>query len=168
MKGRSKCECQSLHALSRRSLQAVPHESLFPLRRARRPCGSRPRHPGGSFFELGPVTGVDGRGCGDDGKRGSRDGAVASLMKNAFAQGGSYVQVFSMYEPRQMGDCFVNTYRINGTAYREAKADSAKAAASSPRGDVVQSLRELQKLREEGVITPQEFDRLKTKIISAP
>ena len=124
-------------------------------------------HPGGSFFELGPVTGVDGRGCGDDGKRGSRDGAVASLMKNAFAQGGSYVQVFSIYEPRQMGDCFVNTYRISGTAYREAKADSAKAAASSPRGDVVQSLRELQKLREEGVITPQEFDRLKTKIISA-
>jgi hypothetical protein len=124
-------------------------------------------HPGGSFLELGPVTGVDGRGCGDDGTRGSRDGAVASLMKNAFAMGGTHVQVVALYEPRQMGNCFVNTYRINGTAYREAKADSAQAA-SSPRGDVVQSLRDLQKLRQDGVITPQEFDRLKTKIISAP
>jgi Short C-terminal domain len=120
-------------------------------------------HPGSSFLELGPVTGVDGRGCGDDGKRGSRDGAVASLMKNAFAMGGTHVQVLTLYEPRQMGDCFVNTYRINGTAYREAKATSA-----SSRSDVVQSLRELQKLREDGVITPQEFDRLKTKIIGAP
>lgn len=120
-------------------------------------------HPGASFFELGPVTGVDGQGCGDSGKRGSRDGAVASLMKNAFAMGGTHVQVLALYEPRQMGDCFVNIYRINGTAYREAKAASA-----SPRTDVVQSLRELQKLREDGVITPQEFDRLKTKIISAP
>jgi Short C-terminal domain len=81
--------------------------------------------------------------------------------------GGTHVQVVALYEPRQMGNCFVNTYRINGTAYREAKADSAQAG-SSPRGDVVQSLRDLQKLRQDGVITPQEFDRLKTKIISAP
>jgi Short C-terminal domain len=121
-------------------------------------------HPGGSFVELGPVTGVDGQGCGDSGKRGSRDGAVSSLMKNAFAMGGTHVQVIALYEPRQMGDCFVNTYRINGTAYREAKS----AAQTVSRNDVVQSLRELQKLREDGVITPQEFDRLKTKIISAP
>jgi hypothetical protein len=120
-------------------------------------------HPGESFLELGPVSGVDGQGCGDSGRRGSREGAVASLMKNAFAQGGTYVQVLALYEPRQMGDCFVNTYRINGTAYREAKA-----ASPSPRADVVQSLRDLQKLREEGAITQPEFEKLKARIISAP
>jgi Short C-terminal domain len=117
-------------------------------------------HPGGSFVELGPVTGIDGRGCGDDGTLGRRDGAVSSLMKNAFTMGGTHVQVLALYEPRQMGECFVNVYRISGTAYREAKA-----ASSSPRTDVVQSLREAQKLRDDGVITPQEFERLKTKII---
>ena len=115
-------------------------------------------HPGASFFELGAVTGVDGQGCGDDGKRGSRDGAVASLMKNAFAMGGTHVQVQALHEPRQMGECFVNVYRISGTAYREAKS----AAAS---GDVVQSLRELQKLRDAGTITQAEFEKLKANVI---
>jgi hypothetical protein len=120
-------------------------------------------HPGESFLELGPVNGVDGQGCGDTGKRGSRDGAVASLMKNAFAQGGTYVLVQTLHEPRQVGDCFVNTYRINGTAYREAKATAARGA--QPGHDVVQQLRELHKLREEGAITAQEFERLKARII---
>ena len=122
-------------------------------------------HPGESFLELGPVTGVDGQGCGDSGKRGSRDGAVASLMKNAFAQGGSYVQVLALFEPRQMGECFVNTYRINGTVYREAKATALPARAAQPGGDVVQQLRDLHKLREEGAITAPEFERLKARLI---
>jgi hypothetical protein len=117
-------------------------------------------HPGESFLELGPVTGVDGQGCGDSGKRGNREGAVASLMKNAFAQGGTYVQVLALFEPRQMGECFVNTYRINGTAYREAKAAAPQAG-----GDVVQALRDLYKLREEGAITAPEFERLKARLI---
>src|SRR5262245_64432114 len=107
-------------------------------------------HPGGSFVELGPVTGIDGRGCGEDGIRGKHDGAVSSLMKNAFAMGGTHVQVLALYEPRQMGDCFVNVYRVSGTAYREAKA---AAPARGGGGDVVQSLRELQRLRDEGAIT---------------
>jgi hypothetical protein len=59
-------------------------------------------------------------------------------MKNAFAMGGTHVQVQALHEPRQMGECFVNVYRISGTAYREAKSASAS-------GDVVQSLRELQR-----------------------
>ena len=115
-------------------------------------------HPGASFFELGPVSGVDGQGCGDDGKRGSRDAAVASLMKNAFAMGGTHVQVQALYEPRQMGECFVNVYRVTGTAYREAKA-----AASGT--DVVQALRELQSLRDAGTITQPEFEKLKANMI---
>lgn len=115
-------------------------------------------HPGGSYFELGPVSGVDGQGCGDDGKRGSRDAAVASLMKNAFAMGGTHVQVQALHEPRQMGECFVNVYRITGTAYREAKT----AASGS---DVVQALRELQSLRDAGTITQSEFERLKANMI---
>ena len=115
-------------------------------------------HPGASFFELGPVSGVDGLGCGEDGKRGSRDGAVASLMKNAFAMGGTHVQVQALHEPRQMGECFVNVYRITGTAFREAKSASNNA-------DVVQSLRELQKLREAGAITQPEFEKLKATLI---
>lgn len=119
-------------------------------------------HPGAGFFELGPVTGVDGQGCGDSGKRGSRDAAVASLMKNAFAMGGTHVQVVALYEPRQMADCFVNTYRISGTAYREAKAAAAPTRGS---GDVIQSLRELQQLRDGGAINQQEFETLKARII---
>src|SRR3954468_8270617 len=74
--------------------------------------------PGESFTEIGPVTGVDGQGCGEEGRRGTREGAVSSLMKNASAIGGTYVHVFSLHEPRQMGNCFVNSYRITGTAYR--------------------------------------------------
>ena len=115
-------------------------------------------HPGVTFFDLGPVSGVDGQGCGEDGKRGSRDGAVASLMKNAFAMGGTHVQVQALHEPRQMGECFVNVYRISGTAFREAKS-------ASNSGDVVQSLRELQKLREAGTITQPEFEKLKASLI---
>jgi hypothetical protein len=120
-------------------------------------------HPGASFFELGPVTGIDGQGCGDSGKRGNHDGAVSSLMKNAFSIGGTHVQVLAIHEPRQMGDCFVNVYRISGTAYREAKTAAAPTRAV---GDVVQALRDLQKLRDEKLITEPEFERLKARVIS--
>lgn len=125
-------------------------------------------HPGASYVELGPVAGIDGVGCGDSGTRGSHDGAVVSLMKNAFAMGGTHVQVTAVYEPRKMGDCFVNIYRISGTAFREAKAAAApaRAAQQQPSADVVQQLRDLQKLREEKVINDQEFERLKTRMIS--
>ena len=119
-------------------------------------------HPGQSFVELGPVQGFHGEGCGDKGQRGSRDGAIAILMKNAFAMGGTYVQVMALHEPRQMGDCFVNIYRISGNAYREAKI----AAAAPARTDVVQQLRELQTLRDQGTITPAEFEKLKARLIS--
>ena len=118
-------------------------------------------HPGPGYFEIGPVTGVDGQGCGDDGKRGTRERAVSSLMKNAFAMGGTHVQVMALYEPRQMGDCFVNLYRVSGTAYREAKA------AQAPRGDPVQQLRDLQRLRQEGAITDQEYERMKARLIGS-
>jgi hypothetical protein len=119
-------------------------------------------HPGGSFVELGPVTGIDGRGCGDDGIRGKHEGAVSDLMSNAFAMGGTHVQVIALYEPRQMGKCFVNVYRVSGTAYRDA---SAAAPGRTGSGDVVQSLRELQTMRAQGAITQQEFDKLKAKLI---
>ena len=72
--------------------------------------------------------------------------------------GGTHVQVQALHEPRQMGECFVNVYRISGTAYREGKSASAS-------GDVVQSLRELQKLREAGTITQPEFEKLKANLI---
>ena len=120
-------------------------------------------HPGETFLELGPVSGFHGEGCGDKGQRGSRDGAVASLMKNAFAMGSTHVQVMALHEPRQMGDCFVNIYRISGTAYREAKV--AAVPMRSGQSDVVQQLRELQALRDQGAITQAEFEKLKAKII---
>src|SRR6185503_6956198 len=107
-------------------------------------------HPGPAFFELGPVSGTDGQGCGDEGLRGKRDRAVASLMKNAFAMGGTHVQVMALYEPRQMGDCFVNIYRVSGTAYRQGKPGGGPQAGGS---DVVQQLRDLQRLRQEGAIS---------------
>jgi hypothetical protein len=119
-------------------------------------------HPGQSFVELGPVQGFHGEGCGDKGSRGSRDGAIASLMKNAFAMGGTYVQVMTLHEPRQMGECFVNIYRISGNAYREAKT----AAVAPARTDVVQQLRELQTMREQGAITQPEFEKLKARLIN--
>ena len=59
-----------------------------------------------------------------------------------------------------MGECFVNLYRISGTAYREARAQQAAAA-----GDPVQALREAQRMRDAGVITQPEFEKLKAKII---
>jgi hypothetical protein len=57
-----------------------------------------------------------------------------------------------------MGECFVNVYRITGTAYREAKT----AAAGN---EVVQALRELQSLRDAGTITQPEFEKLKANMI---
>jgi hypothetical protein len=114
-------------------------------------------HPGLGFVALGPVTGLDGSGCGEDGKRGRHDAAVASLMRNAFAMGATHVQVTALYEPRQMNGCFVNLYRVSGTAYRDGKVATSSAT--------VESLRELQRLREAGVINQQEFEKLKAKII---
>ena len=37
--------------------------------------------PGRQYLELGPVSRVDGQGCGDDGKRGNRDVQVQALRE---------------------------------------------------------------------------------------
>ena len=60
-----------------------------------------------------------------------------------------------------MGKCFVNVYRVSGTAYR----DSSAAAPARAGGDVVQSLRDLQTMRAQGAITQQEFEKLKAKLV---
>jgi hypothetical protein len=77
--------------------------------------------------------------------------------------GGTHVKVMALYEPRQMGDCFVNIYRVSGTAYRQAK--SAAVAPSASGSDVVQQIRDLQRLRQEGAISEPEFERLKARLI---
>tara|TARA_B100000745_G_scaffold295830_1_gene240407 strand:- start:443 stop:952 length:510 start_codon:yes stop_codon:yes gene_type:complete len=129
--------------------------------------------PPDNYLELGPVTAIDGKGCGAYGYRGTYDRTVVRLKNKTHGMNGDYVQIFSITEPHFRPGCFDNMYKINGTAFAKVSdqpspvviVDKSRAptpASTSNAG----KLRELKALLDEGVITQQEFDEQKAKILT--
>lgn len=123
--------------------------------------------PADNFSEIGPITAIDGTGCGAFGYRGTYDRAVIKIKNMGAEMGGDYVQVFSLTEPHLRGDCFSNAYKINGTLFKKT---SESPTPLPIRQTNIESgfdrLRELKKLLDDGIITENEYALQKERILS--
>lgn len=77
--------------------------------------------PSDNYEIVGPVTGLDGKGCGLYGYMGSYERATTSLRNKTLKMGGNYAQIITLTEPHLSGDCFNNQYVIRATAYKKTK-----------------------------------------------
>ena len=80
--------------------------------------------PGSNYKQIGPISGVNGKGCGLFGRRGTYEKAIIHLKKEARRLGASYVQIIQLIEPHQSSiNCFDNRYQIRAFAYKELTSD---------------------------------------------
>jgi len=126
--------------------------------------------PTDNFSDVGQVTGFDGRGCGGFGYRGIYERAVLDIKNKAFQLGADYVQIFTITEPHYRPGCFDNLYKISGTAYKKVRKAPSPLPISTP-GNAAQGktlseqLRELQQLRQEGLLSEEEYQNQRRKVL---
>lgn len=124
--------------------------------------------PADNYTEIGPITASDGSGCGLFGSRGSYDGAIMAIKNAAYEQGGDYVQIVTLTEPHIRGGCMDNAYVISGTLFKKTSASPSPISISAtPPKSGIEKLKELKSLLDGGVITQQEFDEQKHKILES-
>jgi hypothetical protein len=124
--------------------------------------------PADNYSEIGPITATDGFGCGAFGNRGSYDLAMVRLKNMAHEKGGDYVQLVTLTEPHLRGNCMDNVYTISGTLYKKTSDSPSPlqiVEKSAKSGN--DKLRELKKLLDDGIITKEEFDAHKHKILES-
>ena len=140
--------------------------------------------PGNDYSQIGPITAKSGGGCGLFGKKGTFQGAMTSLRKEAAEMGADYVQILQQEGEHMAGACLSRGYTIDGYAYKrtapagslsEATSESqsnsqAPSAASSPsptttKPDLYAELLKLDDLRKRGLLTDAEFDAAKRRLL---
>lgn len=123
--------------------------------------------PGDNYEMIGPVSGIDGKGCGIYGYRGSYERATTNLRNKTYEMGGSYAQIVSLTEPHlATGDCFDNQYTIRATAYKKVRNQpSPTPIVEIGEEKLTKQLRELKKLLDEGVLSKEEYENQKTKLL---
>jgi hypothetical protein len=176
-----------LLAISVSGCALLPRETvnLDPGAESVRVAGSIPPF---DYEEIGVVFASDGSGCGAMGARGNYPNAEARLKNKAFAMGAGYVKIQSVTEPHAGDGCFYNELKIYGNAYKKrahelpapllvmpeklpnSAGDAAPPEKTSDDGaeedfDVVKKLRELKTLRDEKIITEEEYQKLKTGVL---
>lgn len=123
--------------------------------------------PADNYSEIGPITAIDGSGCGAYGYRGTYDRAVAILKNKAAQQDGNYVQIFTLTEPHFRPGCFDNVYKINGTLFKKISDSPSPVPIIETKGaSDTEKLRDLKSLLDEGIITEEEFQEQKANILS--
>lgn len=120
-----------------------------------------------NFEPIGPVSGINGNGCGLFGYIGTYDRAILDLQNKTYAMGGSYAQIFTITEPHLRGDCFDNVYKINATAYKKVRSEPSPIpiVEKTNEEEFTKKIRELKKLLDEEIITKEEFESQKKKLL---
>jgi hypothetical protein len=116
--------------------------------------------PPDNFREVGQVTAQDGQGCGLYGFRGTYERAIIDLKNKAYALGGEYIQIMTLTEPHLRGECFDNNYIISGVAYKKARDLPSPISIVTPPSEnaiLIERLRLLKQLKDEGLITEQQY-----------
>lgn len=125
--------------------------------------------PGNDYEEVGVISATDGSGCGALGVRGNYENAEIELKNRAFAMGAEYVKIQSVTEPFASDGCYHNEVKIYGNAFRKTTGRAqVNAPPAEDRGEgpqVLQKLRDLKKLRDEKIITEEEFGRIKSELL---
>ena len=122
--------------------------------------------PGDNYEIIGPVSGFDGEDCGAFGYMGTYERAMTSLRNRTHAMGGDYAQIISLTEPYLRGDCFDNEYVIRATAYKKVRSQpSPIPIVDTGEEKLTKKLRELKKLHDDGILTKEEYEQQKSKLL---
>lgn len=122
--------------------------------------------PGDNYEIVGPVSGSDGKGCGGYGYLGTYERATTDLRNRTYDMGGDYAQIISLTEPHLRGGCFDNEFAIRATAYKKIRNQpSPIPILSTGEESLTKKLRELKKLRDDGVLTKEEYETLKSRVL---
>lgn len=132
--------------------------------------------PGDYYEIIGPVSGVDGKGCGAFGYRGTFERAIDILRNNTAVRGGDYAQIITLTEPHLRGDCYDNQYAISANAYKKVRTQTPSTQTlvtppaptqgiNSGEEGMTKKLRELKKLKDDGILTQEEFDKQKSRVL---
>jgi hypothetical protein len=124
--------------------------------------------PPNNYEDIGPVSGFDGEGCGGFGYIGTYERATIDIKNKTYSMGGDYVQIFTITEPHSEYNCFDNVYKLSGTAYkkiRELPSPTPIIINRTPTDDALEKLRTLKQMRDEGLITEQEYQEKREYIM---
>ncbi len=123
--------------------------------------------PGDNYETLGPVSGLDGFGCGMlTGYFGTYERATTLLQNKVHAMGGTYAQIITLTEPHLRGECFDNTFSIRATAYKQVRErPSPTAIIDAGEERLTKKLRELKKLFDDGILTSTEYGSQKERVL---
>jgi len=123
--------------------------------------------PGDNYRIVGPVSGIDGEGCGGFGYKGTYERAITSLRNRTHQMGGDYAQIISLSEPHLAGDCFKNSYTVRATAYRKTRSKPSPILIEDTGEEkLTKKLRELKKLHDDGILTSEEYDAQKERLLN--
>jgi hypothetical protein len=120
-----------------------------------------------NYEEVGPVSGFDGEGCGGFGYLGTYERAIINIKNRAYALGADYIQIFTITEPHSSPNCYVNEYKLSGTAYKKVRdlPSPTPIINKSPNDDALEKLRTLKQMKDEGLITEQEYQEKREHIM---
>lgn len=125
--------------------------------------------PGDNYEIIGPVSGFDGKAptFGFRGHWGSYERAIISLQNGTYGMGGNYAQILSMTEPFLRSDGSGDYgYYIRATAFKKVRNQpSATPSVEAAEEKLTKKLRELKKLLDDGVLSKNEYENQKTKLL---
>ncbi len=122
--------------------------------------------PNDKYEVIGAVTGEDGKGCGSFGYEGSHDRALIDLQNKINELHGEYGHITTVIEPHLDGGCFKNEYEIRAVAYRKIKNVPTPIYVEKSEEEVfTKKMRELKSLLNDGVLTQQEYEEQKSKLL---
>jgi hypothetical protein len=122
--------------------------------------------PGDNYKVIGPVSGTDGVGCGGFGYRGTYERAITNFRNKTYEMGGHYAQIINLTEPILRGGCFFNEFSIRGTAYKKIAINpNPLAIIDVGEESLTKKLREITQLHKEGILTDEEYQQQKKKLL---
>jgi DUF971 family protein len=137
------------------------------------------KKPDGAYELVIPVSVSHGKGCRDFGYLGTRDEAIKALKNKTVELRGDYAQITQETEPHLDGGCYVNKYELMALIYRKASPSTQSAQAQtqtqatpapakvelSDEEPFTKKMRELKALKDDGIITQEEFDTQRSKLL---
>lgn len=124
--------------------------------------------PSQNYEVIGAVVGIDGTGCGSFGYEGSKNRATIDLQNKIKELHGAYGQLTSVVEPHLDGGCFKNEYVIKAVAYRKVEHKPTVAPLHVEKSEeevFTKKMRELKSLLDDGVLTQEEYEGQKAKLL---
>ena len=131
--------------------------------------------PEGNAIDTGRARGVGRGDCRTpSGLEEGYDNALRDLRIKVANDGADYLQILGRGPIGERGMCDEGYYRIDGRGFRtQGFADSTTAGSASGNAgrsadSLTSRLEELEALRERGLITEQEYEQLRERVLSDP